>query len=925
MTLLNNRHRLPLAPRATALLATALFTTALIPSLGCRHLQESPAPAANDALAGIADDEATSANKQPPAKETSGKKAPASEKSSQRATPASAASPSQAASGSGAANDSSPADKTAGRASAPAASESAKPPLANEKQPTIDDTMRAALAKDGWALRVPMPGVKEDVSGFRYRNAALDEMLRTPPADRPSLAELIESKNPIVAANAAIIQVRWRQAEPVERLLATVRHGELRMPMRMAAIEALTAIDSPRSRAAIETLVKQYGDASGPAAERYQPRLHGELLTSLARDRDAAAVPYLTASLKSPDAEVRWITLQLLAECRAPLPPSAAGLRDDTDPRIRAAALAALAKHRDPKALGYLRHALDDYDLSVRLAAIESLGDLGTPDARAALEKMMHAQGEVLRAAAVASLGSLGADEIVLGAAADKSSRVRQAVANTLATANGIVARQPRAAARVITTLISDRTPDVQRAAVAAVTEWPLDTAGPILLVAMHEHGYLVRKTAGAQLARRWTPAADFPADGSAEQRVVALAALHDKWIEQFGAMAAGIEPLAPVEPPDVTLARLESQWRAIEQRKNFETALHADSRARDPLSGVASSDMTGLDTSPAASPPAIDQARSLLAALEAPSLTKRDADAAIDGLKQLGPAVLPAVARFVAEESRPLPEAVYIEVLPEVAPVFASLVDLRSAKPTERRSAADKIATLVVERPLSGVALARLAEVLTHESDPLVWRTLLTALVHDPREPATRMAAMAIGHDSPEVRRRAAEYFVEHGSPRHVALLTPLLEDSQVTVVLVAVRALAGCGPLEDPAPLVALLARGEAPLRIETALALAKLGAPEGRSALERMAKDVDGDVRRGAARAMGTLDDASYCPCLGELLDDRNDVAEAAMTSLAKIVGRDVASEGSESAPSSASERIRRWRSWLAKKQDSAGNER
>jgi len=256
-----------------------------------------------------------------------------------------------------------------------------------------DDATRAILAKDAWTFNLTAPGAKADKSRWRYRNPELEEFLRTPPQERPRLNELVATKLPVISANAAIVQVRWRQGAPVAPLAAAASRSDLRMPLRQAAIEALAAIDRPDARQAIEFLLKRYGDGGGENAAAYVPRLHTELLIAILAWPPSDAMPYWTAALKSPDAQVRLSTLEVLAEIDARLPAGVARLRDDTDSRIRGAALRALAAHHDPQAFEYLRRALDDFDLSVRQAAIAGLGEIKTPASQTALEKMLRQPG----------------------------------------------------------------------------------------------------------------------------------------------------------------------------------------------------------------------------------------------------------------------------------------------------------------------------------------------------------------------------------------------------------------------------------------------------------------------------------------------------------------------------------------------------
>jgi HEAT repeat protein len=146
------------------------------------------------------------------------------------------------------------------------------------------------------------------------------------------------------------------------------------------------------------------------------------------------------------------------------------------------------------------------------------------------------------------------------------------------------------------------------------------------------------------------------------------------------------------------------------------------------------------------------------------------------------------------------------------------------------------------------------------------------------------------------------------------------LLEDSQSTVVAAAARALGAGGGLEDPGPLVALLTRPDKQVRLEAATSLARLGATEGIAALERLAADPDADLRRSTATAIGQLAEPVFVPTLFTLLEDRHDIARAALDSLTATVGKDVsAPRGDDESPPTVAERIRRWQRWYQESQE------
>jgi HEAT repeat protein len=383
---------------------------------------------------------------------------------------------------------------------------------------------------------------------------------------------------------------------------------------------------------------------------------------------------------------------------------------------------------------------------------------------------------------------------------------VRLAVAKTLAQA----AQKDRlvAAQTVVTAqnLARDASAEVQQQAIDSLSGWPLEKAGPVLLLAIAEGGYRGRKTAAAQLSARWPAAADFPVDAAAERRTAAIADLKRLWGEKYGAT------------------------------NDLAAAAHAEAQQLLTLSD--------------------DRVQELQ------RLPSRDA--------------------------------------------------------TERRAAAAEMAVETATALLSPLALNRLAELVKDEKDPLVWRSILTAIAGDPRDAAAGIAYEAIGNASVEVRRGACEYLAAHGDPRHGQILLGVLQDPDRTVVLAAVRALGAVRILDDPEPLVRMLLSPDRHLQLEAALSLSRLHAPQGAEVLERLASDADLEVRLRAAKAMGEVADQTFLPVLVTLLTDQPVVQQAALTSMEQIACKDVVAPEDGSALSNE-EKVRRWQLWYRKRQD------
>ena len=734
-------------------------------------------------------------------------------------------------------------------------------------------TDRTILAHREWIQAVPpREGIasKADATkteaakrpAYRWRNPGLDELSARPAARRVDLHPYLSDSDAAVATNAAIGLARSSDPTSADRLVASVEDLSLPTPMRCAAVEALAGLSGPRALKGLQDLMDQFGDVAPGSVSAYQADLHAELARGLARHIDAADDPRLSAALKSPSVEVRVAALHAWAlGRRGILPLEVAKLRNDGNPRVRAAALEALVARRNPDARQYVSDALRDCDLQVRVTAIGLLGNMGDGQAIATLADLLKDRSDRMRSESVSALAHAGARQIVLGAAGDTSWRVRLKVAQALADS------PDREGAAVVITLLDDQSAEVQRQVVVSVAQWPLEQAGPILLEAMGRDSLSTRKTAADGLAALWPAAAEFPADALPQRRAEALKQLQDQFRQRRGRVAQATE----------------SGHAALVQH-----------------------------TEPAASaPPSPNRANEADTQRVEQLLRAED----VKGLAEIGPEVVVTLEHLAVDRHLVLPESVYHSVLPRHSAALRALDQLRCDDVAERRRVAANLAFLARAQPLGRLAVTRLGSLMTAESDPLVWQSALEAVAADSSEPASRIATTALGHSSPEVRRRACQWLAAHPATTHAKIVLPLLNDSSPTVVVEAVRALGACDRIDDLEPLRKLLGASNEELQLEAAVALARLGDPRGVAALDRLAYSDDSTIRTRLAQAMGELGSSASAATLVRLLDDRRpSVSRAALASLPKVAGRDVA-QHSDARPVGTTEQIRRWKQWLA----------
>lgn len=386
----------------------------------------------------------------------------------------------------------------------------------------------------------------------RWRQAGLELLMAQSPDTRPDLHAAMQSKDRVIATNAAILLSRQHDSAAYGTLLRAIRSNETNSWQRRAAVEAFAELDQPSVVAELRTLIDEHGGFAGDAARSYQPDLHAELLHGLADAEGpkhslplgAGGEPRFARALATPAPSVWREALAALADSRfGPLPANIVRYVGDPDSSVRRAALHTLTVRQHPEALELLRQALMDQDLIVRLSAVADLGRLGGPKALAELRQMATGGTELTRAAAVAALMEAGDDQIESTAIADKSWRVRRPLVAILDRAPN--PRPTELAER----LVADVNSDIAQVAVEAVGRWPLAEAGPILLTAMEGRVYLTRKAAAQQLTKLWPPAAEFEIEAAPSRRATEMDELRRKWHADASALAATPTPREPVVP----------------------------------------------------------------------------------------------------------------------------------------------------------------------------------------------------------------------------------------------------------------------------------------------------------------------------------------------------------------------------------------
>jgi HEAT repeat protein len=749
----------------------------------------------------------------------------------------------------------------------------AKPEVAEAEMGTtpVDG---AFLLKSDWVKPVYDPRRLQDPTMPRLVNLELEPIYAQTGQARLNLLPALEHPEQVVRVNAAIGLGRWGDGRALKPLTEAVEKVELKLSQREAAAEALGWIEKPSPVPTLRSLHDKFGRCDPSNIANYSPELHAALIRALGRHVDPANDPRFDEAVRAPSLGARQEALAAWSRTeQAELSPGVVDLRADPNPQVRAAAIGMLLAKRHPRAMEFARNAIKDIELDVKLAAVVGLGRHGGPDAIAELERVLLHEGESLKAEAVLALDSLGAADKVFAAANEKPWRVRRSVAQCLA--NHPDAQGMALARRYL----ADPSGEVRKATIAAIERWPTPLAGPVLLSAMREPTYETRHLAGEQLKHRWPRAQMFSADLPADRREAFVVELEADWDREFGATNhAALLAAAQGPPPSTALAigaqRLDQLQRMIE------------------------------DAGRLAGPPSTPLPAQIL-----------------NGFDSFGGDLVDALERLLLERGTVIPDAVYHQVLTSKGPAFAALDALAVTDVNDRRQAADRLEALAAEAPLRPLVAARIAQLGRQEADGLVCRGLFAAVAADMSGLSMELALGGLSHPSPEVRRMACEHLGKHPDVRNAPPLVLALADPHVGVSLAAVKALGHPGLVADPAMLERPLMSRDTNIRFESSRTLYVNHPTSGAAAFERLAHDVEPELRRRAVAFMGETGDRVFLPTLIAMLDDPTlGVRKTTVDALVALVGSDVALRTGEQLPA-LNERAARWRTWYERQPKSS----
>ncbi|HEU4382981.1 MAG TPA: HEAT repeat domain-containing protein [Anaeromyxobacteraceae bacterium] len=633
--------------------------------------------------------------------------------------------------------------------------------------------------------------------------------------------------------------------------------------VRMACVERLLSHPSPE--AVVPALVEALAAGPGPGARTGA----AAALTRLG----APAVPALLARLGGWGPQVRGAAAEILGEIGDRRAEGAlAVLLGDADGNVRAAAAEALGKAGGPGAAAALLGALERDDAAARLAALDALERLGAAPSAVRLAEL--ARDRTLRRAAYRLLGFSDdpqvADLLAQGIA-DPARGCREAALVAVAQqrmrrAEGdlaLVAAAVRAAAA--SPAVADWTSEAlhaedRRAAMGAVTVlgWLGDPARaaavaeageaeelrPAVLEALMAMGRGVGAALQGVLPRLSPPA-----------RVTALAAL-----ARLGD-ASTLGPLAQAAASDDDAVRAA----AIDALARL-----GDAAAVEPLAAL-------LDHP--------DPAVSGQAAAALAERARQDREAVLGRCRPRGQGRVPAATL------RLLGEVGDAGDLPLVQRA------LRDPRPATRAAACHALEALAAR----GEAVGCSPEVLDALDDPVPGVRAAAAqavgVISRPgpeaiSEEAVRGLAGALHDEEPVVRAAAARALGRARRIEHAPALSALAAspESPPDAAAAAIRALAEMGRAE-PGVLARAAAHPDPEVVKEAVAAAARLPARAGADLVLSAAAHPRWDVRRAAARALGSRGEPGLAGAVRRLLESEEDpmVVEALREALQALEGR------------------------------------
>ncbi len=761
------------------------------------------------------------------------------------------------------------------------------------------------------------------VSTWRWFHTEIERMDGLPrlPADEFLISKKYIGKNyRILRANAAILLGRSGDSRVKQYLMRVVENEELSVYLRCAAVETLGTMDAVE----VDDLLSLLDSAKEREMEKRHPqreesvvqtvvlpKIWEEILVALA----IRIAPWEHRCFLEPFSAKNYDNRLATAKLwRRQTPPDAVfdptgpkvKLPDrlmeyavrETAPEIRAEMLLLMGKWKEPKLLDLAKTDLHQVT-TVRNAAMDALAEMGCREAVPLVKEKLTDTAPLNRAKAVETLRKLGCYDDVFRLSDDPAWQVRIEVAKAIAERRTPQSYQK---AKQYLTTGNDR---VQKEALEAVADWPIEEGGPLMLEALKSPVQATRIRAAALLSEYFESA-----------RYYNVGAMPDKMAEEHRDLVAKFQGFLQSQSRDTRIldGQIESTAVFSDDKSAKRTTVEFDRKK-------------------------LPEIRRLLDDWNRAGRSYRERQPLEDRLLLLGDQLSPLLNHLYEEESRNIPASLD-SVLASVDPWFERIVRLDTNNNADRRQTAAELARWSRNRTSNAFTASRIRDFCRDETDSLVLRPLLETLKNADEKSAILVSRELLEHPSADLRRQACFLLGESGDVGDLTRLAEALHDENRAVVRAALEAMLillpdissrdrSRGRDEIRKGLDPLLFDMDPYLQADMAGVQFLLGIGAGEDSLRRLARNKEAKVRQHAAKRIGDTGSPVFTAALIELLDDSNgSVRSEALDALPRIVGRDVTEDIVDSyRPGDArltKVRVDRWKKWFERNSGEAGRQ-
>jgi len=510
-----------------------------------------------------------------------------------------------------------------------------------------------------------------------------------------------------------------------------------------------------------------------------------------------------------------------------------------------------LAVSRHPQAFSQLAQQTNDLDPQNQLRAYRALGLLHTDEARQFLRDKLKQNEELRCIAVLEALATWGPDDLE-PVAADPAPAVREALVRSLRQHHN-----PASVQLVETALQTGPEGRVEREVLTLVRNWPPLLARQAGLILLRRGSTATRTQVLTLLKADHPELTAFPVQGSAAEREQAATILAQSW--------------------------------------------QTSARSGTMLTSNTSHITTGIDARQTAPPPP-DWLPWLTGTRPAPKTPEELAErsAAFLSLTRFD---VPLIEQHLPQTAPELRTWLQADILPKISPAYAALATLELPLVQSRRQAAQSLAELAAQSPLSEPVWQQLRLHMQREQDREIWWRMMQLAHQQPGTEAAQLAQLAIHHQWPDVRRLGCSYFGTHGRPEHAVWILPLLQDPNPEIQRLAITAAVTCShpvmldgaasgtePVgTSPGGLRPWLSSPDLSLRLQAATGMSRFGDVPAMRVLAELADCDDWQIRQQAVRSMAGTGQSRFVEKLVAVIwTERNDVVKlTALESLRRLV--------------------------------------